>query len=591
MKFVVRVLAGIGFLTLVLVALLFVAASKLQLGKRPVPPLHDGTILTLSVEGPFPEESPARSGVASLVGGHPKKLREIIGALDHATTDPRVRGLVLKLDESPGMAQVQEIRAALERFRGAGKFVYGYADDFGSGSGNGQYYLASACDQIWLQPLGEVVLADVAFESPFLKNAFDKFGVTAEFVKRSEYKTAPETFTEAGFSPAAREMMESLANDLTQQMIGDVAASRSIAPDAVRAAISKGPLAADEAVAAKFVDKVGYADELIAEAKRKAGGAGALVPVLNYYAQTVTPPAHPVNIALIYEIGDIDRDRGGIDPLGPDHGVDQQSAVLEGLARAAAAPSVKAIVLRVNSPGGSVSGSESLRRMIVRAKQSGKKIVVSMGSMAASGGYWISADADKIVAEPATLTGSIGVFSGKFVVGKALADIGVNVDRTSAGPFAQMDSPLRSFTAEQSQKLNESVDRVYQGFLDRVAEGRKLPVGAVAQSAKGRVWTGQQARQLGLVDSLGGLDEAIRVARDLSGIKQDEPTSLGVYPEPLSPLEAVRAIFSGDAGIEGEAQAALRNVQGTGGLILRSLLQLDQSRARYEAVAPGIAAP
>jgi protease-4 len=212
--------------------------------------------------------------------------------------------------------------------------------------------------------------------------------------------------------------------------------------------------------------------------------------------------------------------------------------------------------------------------MVVRAKAAGKKIVVSMGSVAASGGYWISADADKIVAEPATLTGSIGVFSGKFVVAKGLADIGVTTDRTTAGPFAGMDSPFTPFTAEQNQKINAGIDTIYDGFIGIVANGRKIPAGTVAGSAKGRVWSGQQAKQLGLVDSLGGLEDAIKVAHDLAGIPADQPSVIRIYPEPLSPLEAAFAVLRGDSDIESDVGGVLTGLDGPAGTAARALAPL-----------------
>jgi protease-4 len=590
MKFLVRLLAVVGFLFIVLIGVAIFAVSRLPLAGRPPTPIADGTVLTLAVGGPFTEESPARSGLASVVGGHTKKLREVIAALDRAAGDSRVKGLVIKIDASAGMAQTQELRAALKRFRAGGKFAYAFADDYGeSASGNGQYYLAAACDQVWLQPMGEAMLTDVAFEEPFLKNAFGKLDIDPEFVKRAEYKTAPETFTEPGMTPAAREMMESLANDLTGQLVADIAASRSLPPDDVRALLAKGPLTADEAIKARIVDHAGYADEVV-DAARKAAGGGAAVPLADYYRQAVVESKGQPNIALIYEVGDIDAAQGPIDPAGSERGTDQQSAVIAGFAKATADPSVKAIVFRVNSPGGSVSGSESLRRMVVRARQAGKKVVVSMASVAASGGYWISADADKIVAEPATLTGSIGVFSGKFDIGKGLADIGVTSDRTASGPFANMESPFTPFTPAQTDRLNATIDAVYDGFLTRVAEGRKMPVATVAVSAKGRVWTGQQAKQLGLVDALGGLDDAIRLAREIAGIGPDEATIARVYPEPLSPLQAVRSFLDGDTGIEGEAGAALAGLHGPVGAALRAFMLLSGDRAGVRAEMPDLGA-
>jgi len=593
MRFIVRLLAVVGLLFIVLIGAAIFGASRLHVAGRPPTPIADGTVLTLTVEGPFIEESPTRTGLTSLLTGQKKKLREVVGAIDRAAKDSRIKGLVLKIDASAGMAQTQELRAAINRLRAAGKFTYAFADDFdGGGSGNGEYYLAAACDQVWLQPMGQMMLADVAFESPFLKDALSKADIDPEFAKRAEYKTAPETFTERGFTPAAREMMESLANDLTLQMVNDLAASRGLSVEEVRGLLARGPLAADEAVKAKLIDHIGYADEVVAAAKKAAGPGARTVALPGYYKQTLPQGEEEPNIALIYEVGDIGRVEGPIDVTNADRGLDTGNAVMQGFAKATASPSIKAIVFRVDSPGGSVTGSESIRRMVVRAKAAGKKVVVSMGSVAASGGYWISADADKIVAEPATLTGSIGVYSGKFVVAKGLSDIGVTVDRTAAGPFAGMDSPFAAFTPDQSQKLNASIDKVYDGFIQRVADGRKMPAGAIAQSAKGRVWSGQQAKQLGLVDELGGLDAAFLVARDVAGIAADQPTVIRIYPEPLTPFDTVRAILSGDSDIKGEitedAGSVLADLDGPAGRTLRLLVPLFRASRSEIAKMPDI---
>ncbi len=579
MRFIVRLFAVIGLLFVVLLIAIGVLVSRLHVaGKGPVA-IKEGTVLTLTVDSPFIEESPTRTGFSSLLSGHGHKLRDVVTAIDRGAKDGRVKGLVLKLDASAGMAQTQELRAVIKRFRDAGKFAYAYADDYGEGGeGDGQYYLAAACEQLWLQPMGEAMLTNVAFEAPFLKDALAKLDVDPEFVKRAEFKTAPETFTEPGFTPPAREMMDSLANDLTLQLVNDVAASRNLSPDDVRALLARGPLTADEAMQAKLVDHVGYADEAVAAAKKAAGDGAATISLFDYFHQAVqTPPSNP-NIALVYEVGEIDRVGGSVDPDERPRSLDQGAAVVQGFARAMENASVKAIVFRVDSPGGSVSGSETIRRMVVRAQQAGKKVVVSMGAVAASGGYWISTDADKIVAEPATLTGSIGVFSGKFVVGKGLADIGITYDRTAGGPFTGLNSPFTPFTPDQNQRLNATIDTIYDGFIQRVAEGRKMPAGTVAQSAKGRVWSGQQAKQLGLVDSLGGLEDAINVAREVAAIPADQPSVVHVFPEPLSPFEAIRAVMNGDAGVEGavkaEAGDVLADLDGPAGAVLRLLSPL-----------------
>jgi protease-4 len=575
MRFIVRSLAVIGLLAIVVLVFLIYGVSRIYVASHKHTPIAEGTVLTLTIEGPFIEESPTRTGLTSVLTGRSKKLREIISGMDLAAKDDRIKGLVLKLDASAGMAQTQEIRAAIKRFRVAGKFVYAFADDYGeSAAGNGQYYLASAADQVWVQPMGQAMLTDVMFEAAFLKDAFAKIDVEPEFSKRAEYKTAPETYTEKGYTGPAREMMESLANDLTIQLVTDIAASRNVPVDDLRALLARGPMTTDEAIQAKLIDHVGYADEVVAAAKKAAGTDVRTTALPDYYSQNAPPKHEDANIALVYEVGEIDRVGGPIDSSDKERGLDTGNAVMQGFNQAIANPAIKAIVFRIDSPGGSVSGSESIRRMVVRAKAAGKKVVVSMGSVAASGGYWISADADKIVAEPATLTGSIGVFSGKFVVTKGLADIGVTTDRTASGPFAGMDSPFTPFTAEQNQKINAGIDTIYDGFIGIVANGRKIPAGTVAGSAKGRVWSGQQAKQLGLVDSLGGLDDAIKVAHDVAGIPADQPSVIRIYPEPLSPIEAAFAILRGDADIQGDVGGALTGLNGPAGTAARALAPL-----------------
>lgn len=587
MRFIVRSLAIIGLLFILLMVVIVVGISRLHMAGRTPVPIADNSVLTLTVEGPFAEETPGSGGIGAVLSSHPKKLREVIGAIDRAAKDTRVKGLILKIDASAGMAETQELRPAIKRLRDAGKFAYAYADDYGQNTpGVGEYYLAAACDQVWIQPMGEVMITGVVFEQPFLKDALAKIDVEPEFAKRAEYKTAPEIFTERGFTPAAREMMDSLANDLTLQLVSDIAASRNLQPDQVHTLLDRGPLSAQEAVEAKLVDHIGYADEVLAAAKGAAGDGAHTVPLADYYRQTETK-GHP-NIALVYEVGEIGRIGGPIDPTDEERGLASESAVMRGFAKAIADKDIKAIILRVDSPGGSVSGSESLRRMVVRAKEAGKKLVVSMGATAASGGYWISADADRIVADPSTLTGSIGVFSGKFVVAKGLADIGITTDRTADGGFATMNSPFTPFTPDQSQRLNASLDQIYDGFIARVAAGRKLPPGAVAQSAKGRVWTGRQAKQLGLVDDLGGLTDAIKVARDIAGIPADQPTVVAVFPEPLSPIETIRELFRGNADLQGAVTEAAGDLDGPAGALVRALAPLFRNPINDVARMPDL---
>ena len=573
MRYLVGMLATIGLLFIILILAIGFGASRFRAAGQIATHVTDGTILTLTIDGPFAEETQLPHGLSAVLAARQTRLRDIIRSLDGAAADKRVRGLLLKLDGSPGLAQAQELRAALAHFRAAGKFVDAFADDFGQSSpGDGQYYLASACDQIWMQPMGEMMLSPASFELMFFKDALAKLDIDPEFFKRSDYKTAPEAYTERGFTGPAREMMEGLANDATLQLVTDIAASRKLPADQIRAMFDRGPIGPQDAVDAKFIDHVGYADELVRTAKDSVGDKAHLIAMGDYLAQLKRTTAGNAEIALIYQVGEINRVVGSIDPSVGVRGDPKENSVIRGFYRAIQNPSIKTILFRIDSPGGSVSGSESLRRLVVQAKERGKKVVVSMGAMAASGGYWIAADADKIVADPGTLTGSIGVFTGKFVFGKALADIGITTDHTADGPFSGMESPFRPFSPEQGQRLNVTLDRIYDGFLARVSDGRKIPVGTVAQSAKGRVWTGQQAKQLGLVDELGGLTDALRVARELGGLPAD--AGYAIYPEPLTPFEIAHGILDGGLDINGAISVAADRVDGPIGVILRKIVTL-----------------
>jgi len=591
MRYVVRLLAVIGVLFILLFAGIIYGLTRINIAANPPPQLSRDTVLTVTVDGPFIEEAPLGVGLPGPFASRGRKLRDTIDGIDLAARDSRIKGLIVKLDDSAGLAQTQELRAALARFRAAGKFAYAFADSYGQSSpGNGEYYLASACDQVWMQPMGEVMVAGVVFEAPFAKEALAKLKIEPQFSKRAEYKTAPEVFTESGFTPAAREMMEGLANDITLQLVTDIAASRKLEAAQIRAAFDRGPMTAREAIDAHLIDRVGYADEVVKAAKESAGPRGHVVALDDFY-RAARPRDGVANVALVYAVGEIGRVEGPIDPAEGERRFGREAGIVRGFAKAMENDAIKSIVLRVDSPGGSVTGSESIRRAVLRAKEAGKKIVVSMGTTAASGGYWISVDADKIVANPGTLTGSIGVFTGKFAINKGLADIGITTDRTSAGPFAAMDSPFAPYTPEQNQRINATLDNVYGAFIARVAEGRKLPPGVVEQSAKGRVWSGQQAKQIGLVDELGGLHEAIEIAGRLAGLPEGERPKIRIYPQPLTPLEMLRGVLHGDADVEEAASDAISALDGPGGLAIQALTSLFRNPAEQMVRMPIFSLP
>ena len=470
---------------------------------------------------------------------------ELIERLTVAAADPHVKGFVAKLqDVSLSPAQLQELRDTLVKFRAAGKPTYIYADSYGgSRSGMGAYYLASAFGQIWLQPVGDLSMNGVAAEIPFFKGILDKVGVEAEFSRKGTYKSFPESLTLNSMSPANREMTTGLVNDLASQIVAGIAATRGMTPESVKQLVDGAPYSGEDALKLKLIDKQGYYDMMLAGAKRKAGlsddnekdGTLALQDYIPNKAREAK-----TKIALIIGEGDIVSYGDVSDGMS----ADKIAAAFEDARKD---KQVAAVVFRVNSPGGSPSASETIRHAIMQTQQKGKPVIVSMGGYAASGGYWISAPADKIVAEPATITGSIGVFGGKFVLAGLWQKLGVHWDSVAAGNNAEMFSSNKPFTAAQRERFEAMLDNIYKSFVTRVAQGRHMTPAQVEAVAEGHVWTGRQAKEKGLVDELGGLDKAVALAKVAAKIKPDQYVPLRLFPEKQTPIEMIYKMVSGDA--------------------------------------------
>ena len=500
-------------------------------------------ILELDLSEGIAEEPPADMVSAVLTMRRPR-VADVLDGLRRAGADDKVRALVVKIGgRRIGMARVQELRAAVAAFRRSGKMTVAWAETFGEfGPGNTAYYLATAFDRIWLQPSGDVGLTGLSLEQWFLRGALDKVGLEYEVGKRHEYKNAADRFTEQGFTGPAREALEQLASSLTGQITEAVAERLAIAPARARELIDNGPYVAQEALEERLVDALGYRDEVY-EDVRKATGSGAHLLYLGRYhrsrvlaerARKLPEPAENM-IALIYAAGPIRRGRSGRGPLaGGAMGSDTVTAAL----RAAAADRrVRAIVLRVNSPGGSYVASDTIWREVVRTRQSGTPIIVSMGDVAASGGYYISMAADAIVAQPGTITGSIGVLTGKPVTASLLERVGITIDSVTEGAHADMFTTTRPFSKEEWSKINSWLDRIYADFTGKVASGRNMTPEQVHKVARGRVWTGADAATIGLVDQLGGLDDAVALARRKAGLPGSAP--LRGYPR-TTPLDRLR---------------------------------------------------
>jgi protease-4 len=504
-------------------------------GRRPASRL----LLELDLTRGLLESAPA-SPIEALRAMHVPSLRGVLEALRRAAGDDRVVGLVAHVGaKQPTLAQSSELRAAVAQFRAAGKPAVCWSESYGEvGPGNVGYHLATAFDEVWLQPSGDVGLVGVAAQAVFVRDTLDKLGVQPQFGQRHEYKTAADTFLRSSMTDANREMVTRLVDSAMETLVRDVAAGRGLDEAAVREAIEVAPLNAEEAVARRLVDRIGYRDEVYADLRRRLGevelkyvdryGKGGLAQA----SASVTRRNKPV-VAVVHASGPIHLGRSSSTPLsGRSVGSDSIGAALRSAAKDDA---VKAVVLRVDSPGGSYVASDAIRREVLALRRAGRPVVASMANVAASGGYYIAMPADRVLASPGTITGSIGVLAGKQVVREMLERVGVRRESVAVGRYADMFSSDRPFDEDEWKRLEAWLDRVYDDFTAKAAEDRGLPVEELRAVARGRVWTGADAQAHGLVDELGGLERAIEVACERAGVVRDE-AELRTMPRP-KPLE------------------------------------------------------
>lgn len=453
-------------------------------------------------------------------------LHDYLDALDNARTDPRITGLVVRIAPlETGWAKLEEIRNHLLAFRASGKPSICYLGY--DGIQNQEYYLASACQQIWLVPTTPVSIRGMMAEAVFVRGTLDKLKIVPEYYHIAEFKTAGNTFTEKKFTPAHKEEVESLLHSVYEQYLGDTSKARGMSRDEFEAILNRGPLATGDALASKVVDKLGYWDQVQDFFKRRAGGWNPIS--LNSYRTSLNAPNFALQkIAIVYASGLIVSGSSGTTPAGGS--IMGGDSVAADIRKARMDSSIKAIVLRVDSGGGSVVGSEVIRREVELAHEV-KPVVVSMSDVAASGGYWIASPADKIVADPNTITGSIGVLIGKLNVSGLFNLLGVSTDYVATSDNATLFSAQQNFTPAQRDYIEKSLHETYDEFTKGVAAGRKMSVEAVDKVGKGRVWSGAQAKDLGLVDELGGTDQAIEVAKRLSHIPASDSVRIVRLPE------------------------------------------------------------
>lgn len=503
----------------------------------------DRASVHLRIEAPFNEIEPP--DVLSQILPRAATLRATLDVIRKAKTDARVRVLVIRPSVSGALwAQVQEVRAALEDFKSSKKPVVAFLESAGAAD----YYLASVADRIVLMPAGQIDVTGLASYELFFRRALDKIGVYPDLLHVGEYKTASNTFTERGFTPAHREMSASLNRDWHAQVVESVATGRKLSEAQARLAVDGGPYLGEAALKARLVDALAYEDQLD-DASPVQGTQAIEAEQYSKAPATGARRAGAGRIALLYAVGTIASGKSSFDA--PSGAVVGSDTFNQWLRRVRVDPGVSAVVIRIDSPGGSAIASEVMWREI-RLTRDVKPVVVSMGDVAASGGYYIAAAADAIVADPGTLTGSIGVLTGKFVVAGALDKLGIGTAAVSEGPYAEMNSPFKPFAPDERRRIEDQLQATYELFLKRVAEGRRQDPARIDAIAQGRVWTGRQARAIGLVDELGGLAEAVRLAQQRAKLDPSREVDLVVYP----PKRSLYDLLASPLGSSGAASAA-----------------------------------
>lgn len=486
-------------------------------------------------------DQPSRNPFAFV---EPLTITQIVRALERAESDTRVQGLFIRANEfgmSP--AQAEELHAAFSDFQDTGRFVIAHAQGF-EGTSVTNYFAVSGVEELWLQDTTSFSAVGLSSETPFFGGTFDMFGVQPEFVQFYEYKNAANIYTESDFTEAHREATLSLLQSIFDTVLETAADDRGMSLEVMTETIISGPHSAEEALQSGLVDRLGHVSQARQTALDRSSARFTLS--LEDYSRAV-PASRPIRpnvpiIALISGQGTVVTGSGVVgfgdsDVLAGDYMTQAiESAIRNDL--------VEAIVLRIDTPGGSPTASDQIWDAVVRARQAGKPVVISMGSYAASAGYYVSAPADLIVSNATTITGSIGILGGKLVLDEAFNRVGFNVEPLYVGgDYALASSATTPWSEDQRAAYFEQAEDLYEDFTGRVAEGRDLPLERVLEIARGRGWTGEQALELGLVDRIGGLREAISAARELAGLGEDDDYQVRAFPRQPSALEAFQELF------------------------------------------------
>ncbi|WP_440957567.1 S49 family peptidase [Oceanicaulis sp. LC35] len=529
-----------------------ISAAISDAGDAALPAPSGAMVLELDLRTPRLDQASA----SPFAFAEPLSIVELSRALERARTDSRISAVFVRANTlSLPAAQAEEINALFAALSEAGKPVIAHAQGFEGGSIL-PYLAVGAADEIWMQDSASFTAVGLSVETLFLGGLFEQIGVEPQMVQLHEYKNAADTLTQAGYTDAHREATLSWLGSIQDSALADIARARDVAPDTLRAIVEAGPYSAEAALELGLIDRLGHVAAARDSALDRAGPNARLIDISVYARQMTPPPApHAPVIALIEAQGEIvtgPSEAGfGAVTLGGD-------TLADALDAAARDASVAAIILRIDSPGGSAIASDQIWDAVMRARQQGKPVIASMGATAASGGYYIAAPADRIIANATTLTGSIGMFGGKLVVEDALGRLGLNLDPLYVGgEYALAQSSAQPWSESQAADFRSLAEDVYDDFTRKVAQGRDLPLARIQTLARGRVWTGRQALELGLVDEIGGFDAALASARDLAGLSDSQPVRLQRYPARPDGLAALQALFG--VGVESVESAAALN--------------------------------
>ena len=537
-RIIIGILAGIGGTSLVLALFLAIGLTAWLDSQSEPEELPDSFVLTLRINGDIPESVRRSPLEQALFREVELSLLDYVDLIDRARDDARVTGLVADVTNARlGPGQAQEIRDAVFRFRASGKPTTAFAESFEGG--NAPYYLATAFDQIWMQPSGIVGLTGVSLEIPLAGSLLEAHGVRAEFEQRHEFKGALTSFTDQRLPEPIRQNLTQVAESLYAQIVEGIAGARKLSVKSVSTVIDRGPHTALEAASHGLIDKLGYNEDVL----DSAGSNGTISEAAYFFDEIEDEEGlEATEIALLHIDGDI---RGGDAPpgFGGSQGAHSRTLV-KALQEIEEDEDIQAIILRISSPGGSYIASDTIRDAIQRLKDKGRLVVASFGDVAASGGYFAALPADHIIAQPGSLTGSVGAVGGKFSVGRLLEKFDVSVARIEVGTNAGMFSPTRPFSERERERMARILDSIYDDFTSKVAEARRLTEGEVDAAARGRAFTGEDAQQLGLVDLIGGYAVAKKLVRQSLNLTPSAPLELVPFPKKEGSLSQVLSMAS-----------------------------------------------